>query len=166
LKKILWLASWYPNKREPLSGDFIERHAKAASLYNNIHVIHVVKETSTDTVVQQSYDEFPNLTATVAYYSTSRIFSLIKYFFLQRQLIKGYIKQNGKPDVINVHISYKAGLGALYCKWRYRIPYIVSEQWTIFCPEAKPSFTDESIVAQYLIKLIYKNASTTTAVSR
>src|SRR3979409_1896047 len=41
-KKILWLASWYPNKLAPFDGDFIQRHAKAAALYNDIHLIHVV----------------------------------------------------------------------------------------------------------------------------
>src|SRR5687767_13573545 len=40
-KKILWLCSWYPNKTEPYNGDFIQRHAEAASLFNDIHVIHV-----------------------------------------------------------------------------------------------------------------------------
>jgi glycosyltransferase involved in cell wall biosynthesis len=72
---------------------------------------------------------------------------------------------NGKPDLINVHISFKAALGALYCKWRYGIRYIVSEQWTIFCPEAKPSYNDQPLFARWLISIIYKNADQTTAVS-
>lgn len=169
MKKILWLASWYPNKREPLSGDFIERHAKAASLYNNIHVIHVVKDVSlqrADEIVQQSYPGYSNLRAEIAYYRSSRLISIFTYFLLQRKLIKNYIRAIGKPDVVNVHIAYKAGLAALYCKWRYGIPYIVSEQWTIFCPEAKPSFSDEPKVAQWLMKLIYRHATKTTAVSQ
>ena len=36
---ILWLPSWYPNKSEPYSGDFIQRHAKAAALYDPVTVI-------------------------------------------------------------------------------------------------------------------------------
>ena len=40
-KKILWLASWYPNRNDPFDGDFIQRHARAAAIDHDIHVIHV-----------------------------------------------------------------------------------------------------------------------------
>ena len=36
---VLWLPSWYPNEWEPYNGDFIQRHAEAAALNNNITVI-------------------------------------------------------------------------------------------------------------------------------
>src|SRR5687767_10204441 len=175
-KKILWLTSWYPNKLEPLSGDFIERHAKAASLQNDVTVIHVVKDhlgktSGKTTILKHRYPSFPALTSTIGYYKSSdkgllpTFVSLVRYFRMQKQLVKNYIRENGKPDLIHVHISFKAGLGALYCRWRYGIPYNVSEQWTIFCPEAKPSFYDQSLIARALIKLIYRNAGRCSAVS-
>ena len=37
---VLWLPSWYPNKLSPFDGDFIQRHAKAAALYNDIAIIN------------------------------------------------------------------------------------------------------------------------------
>jgi hypothetical protein len=40
-KKILWLCSWYPSPTDPFNGDFIQRHAKAAALYNDIYVLHI-----------------------------------------------------------------------------------------------------------------------------
>ena len=176
-KNILWLTSWYPNNLEPLSGDFIERHAKSASMLNDITVIHVVKDyldktTAKKTITKNQYTSYPALTSIVGYYKSadggalSSFFSLIKYFRFQKQLIDDYIKANGKPDLVNVHISFKAGLGALYCKWRYGIKYIVSEQWTIFCPEAKPSFNDQGFIARRFINRIYKNSSRSSAVSK
>ena len=55
-KYILWLPSWYPNKSDAYVGDFIQRHARAASLVNQIVVLYVAdaeintpKETSTTT---------------------------------------------------------------------------------------------------------------------
>lgn len=175
LKKILWLASWFPNKREPLSGDFIERHAKAASLQNRITVIHVVKDHNN--VIQRggavekiTYSNFPNLSAYVSYYQATEkvfpaFFSFIRYLRTLKKLIDQHISENGKPDLINVHICYKAGLGALYCKKRFGINYVLSEQWTIFCPEAQPSFADQPFYARWLIRKIYKNAARVTAVS-
>ena len=43
-REILWLPSWYPNKLAPFEGDFIQRHAQAAALYNKIYVIKVVAD--------------------------------------------------------------------------------------------------------------------------
>lgn len=170
-RKILWLASWYPNKLEPLNGDFIERHAKAASLLHDVTVLHVVKDHQNITpgntaIVNKHYDHYPQLRSVSCYYkSAPGLISLIKYFRLQKRLIKQYVREHGKPDLINVHISFKAGLGALYAKWKYGIPYVVSEQWTIFCPEAKPSFHDQSPVSRIMMGKIYKNASRVSAVS-
>jgi glycosyltransferase involved in cell wall biosynthesis len=174
-RKILWLASWYPNKLEPLSGDFIERHAKAASLLNDIYVIHLVKDNASVTsgdhsIVRQRYADYPNLTSVICYYRSanglfSSLFSFVKYSLLQRKLIKEYIREKGEPDLINVHISFKAGVGALYAKRRYGIKYIVSEQWTIFCPEARPSFSDQPAAARKLIRKIYHGADNSCSVS-
>lgn len=175
LKKVLWLASWYPDRLEPLSGDFIERHARSASLVNDITVIHVVKDHLNRTPSRQSIERVsyhPHLTAIVGYYKStsllgrvSGLISLFKSFILQKRLIDQFIRQNGKPDLVNVHICFKAGLGALYCKWRYKLRYIVSEQWTIFCTEASPNFNDQSFVARWLMKTIYKNSSACSTVS-
>ena len=169
--KILWLASWYPNKLEPLNGDFIERHAKAASLLNDITVIYVKKDheqltSGKTTIVEKEYKDHPSLKSITCYYkSFAGSLSLIKYLRLQQKLIAAYIRQNGKPDVINVHISFAAGLGALFAKWKYGIPYIVTEHSTIFCPEASPSFRDQSYAARLFIRIIIKQALRITAVS-
>ena len=170
-RKVLWLASWYPNKLEPLTGDFIERHAKAASLLNDITVIHVLNDhtgltSGNKTIVKHHYPGYPSLHAITCYYtSTGRLFSFIKYFRFQRQLIKEYIREHGKPNLVHVHISFKAGVGALYAKWRYGIKYIVSEHWTIFCPEAKPSFADQPQIARKLISKIFRGSLNNSAVS-
>ncbi len=43
MKKVLWLASWYPNAAEPFSGDFIKRQAEAVSIYQPLTVLFVGK---------------------------------------------------------------------------------------------------------------------------
>ncbi len=43
--KALWLTSWYPNQLDEWNGDFIQRHARAVSLYCNVEVIHVEADT-------------------------------------------------------------------------------------------------------------------------
>ena len=41
---VLWLSSWYPTKTVPFNGDFIQRHAYAASLYQNIILVHTIHD--------------------------------------------------------------------------------------------------------------------------
>lgn len=68
--KVLWLASWYPNKLSPYAGDFVKRHAEAVSLYEDIHVISVVKdvygEVTRDLLVEENVSG--RLTETIIYY--------------------------------------------------------------------------------------------------
>jgi len=39
--RVLFLASWYPNKEHPVSGIFVKRHAFAALEYCDVAVLHV-----------------------------------------------------------------------------------------------------------------------------
>src|SRR5437867_9981468 len=125
MKKILWLASWYPNRLEPLTGDFIERHAKAVSLLNSVFVLHVLKDHLNITpgkvfTEKRTYNE--RCSATIIYYKTP--FKKIKWLntvlagsqFLKHFIrgVKQHIADNGRPDMIHVHVAIRAGLVALY----------------------------------------------------
>jgi len=59
-KKILWLVSWYPNKYDLFDGDFIQRHAKAAALYNDIHVLFI-KAFDEQLIKEEEKRELPGL---------------------------------------------------------------------------------------------------------
>ena len=41
------------------------------------------------------------------------------------------------PDLVHVQVALKAGLIALYLKWKYRIPYVLTEHWSGYYPEAQ-----------------------------
>jgi hypothetical protein len=71
-KKILWLCSWYPGKTEPFNGDFIQRHARAAALYNDIYVIHVTGDSSGKTEnTEEEINKSGSLTENIIYYKRS-----------------------------------------------------------------------------------------------
>ncbi len=137
-KKILWLCSWYPNKTGPFDGDFIQRHAAAAALYNDIYVIHVAGDSSgataaTEHVINNSRE----LTEHIIYYKKAtsffgKIVSHYRWLTLSRQAIKKYIAENGKPVVVHVHVPMKAGIAALWIKRKYNIPYAITEHWGIY----------------------------------
>ncbi len=41
---ILFLASWYPSRTIPYSGNFVQRHAMAVSAYCNVSVLHACSD--------------------------------------------------------------------------------------------------------------------------
>ena len=43
-KKVLFLCSWYPNRRNPTLGNFVQKHAEAASLLNEVVVVAIIAD--------------------------------------------------------------------------------------------------------------------------
>ena len=102
-KKILWLCSWYPSKLMPFNGDFIKRHAEAVCLYDDIQVIHVVRDEkgiiTKDVLTEES--EKNGLAEKIIYYYTpsfrvslfDKYCSELKYRKLYKQSIEDHIKK-------------------------------------------------------------------------
>jgi glycosyltransferase involved in cell wall biosynthesis len=137
-KKILWLCSWYPGKTAPFNGDFIQRHARAAAIFDDIYVIHIIGEDSG--IIKQKerlITESPGLTEHIVYYPKSksfpgRLLSGFKWLFIYKQAIRRYIITYGKPDVVHVTIPVKAGIPGIWMKKRYSIPLVVTEHYGIY----------------------------------
>jgi glycosyltransferase involved in cell wall biosynthesis len=173
--KVMWLASWYPSKLFPFDGDFIQRHARAAALFCDIEVIHVIKDK--DAVFTNDVKEIISctnrLTEKIIYYKPlqtsigiiDRILSTLKYKQVYRNAVKKYIANNGKPGFVHLHIAMKAGLTALWIKRKYNIPYILSEQWGGYLDNAKPNIKDYNFIYQHYWSTIIRNAMAGTFVS-
>ena len=44
MRKILWIASWYPNRMDKYIGDFVERQAVAVGMETTVIVMHVIRD--------------------------------------------------------------------------------------------------------------------------
>ena len=171
-KKILWLCSWYPGKTEPFNGDFIQRHAQAAAICNDIHVIHVtgditgqVKNTTTE------INEGSGLTEHIVYFKKSattwgRFMGHNKLLFLYKDAIRKYVKKNGKPDLVHVHIPIRAGIVGMWLKRRSGIPYVLSEHWGIYNEVADLNYTGRTRMFRQYTKKIFHHAAAFISVSR
>jgi hypothetical protein len=42
-------------------------------------------------------------------------------------MVDEFIKREGLPDIVHVQVPYKSGLAARYLRWRFGIPYVVTE---------------------------------------
>lgn len=164
----LWLPSWYPCRLAPYDGDFIQRHARAVSACLPVHVVHFIRDQSgsiTKTVLTEQSTRH-HLTETIIYYYSppsrfillDRFRSFHQYKKVYKNYLTHYFEQNGIPSLVHVHIAFKAGLIARWIKRKTGINYLLTEQWTVFLPEAKPGFKNLSLIARYLIGKIFSGA--------
>lgn len=174
-KKILWLCSWYPSKLMPFNGDFIKRHAEAVSLYEDIYVIHIVRDVkgiiTKDVLTEDS--EKNGLAEKIIYYHTpsfrvslfDKYWSELKYRKLYKKAVSDYMKTSGIPDLAHVHVGMKAGAIALWLKKKKTVPYVISEHWSGFLPEADEKIIDQPFYFRSLWRKVIAGASAISAVS-
>ena len=171
--RVLWLCSWYPSLIDPFDGDFIQRHAYAAAMFNDVHVIHIAPDEDGKATrsVNEEIKKKGRLTECVVYFKKNtsvfgKAYGFLKWRHLFKKAITDYIDKNGKPDVVHVHVPMRAGLLALWLKRRHHIPYIVSEHWTIYQPGSTNGFTTRNALFKFLTRRIIKKSSVLVTVSK
>ncbi len=172
---ILWLPSWYPSELDVSNGDFIQRHAIAVAEFVPVHVFYIIRGKKYDNTnaVRVIENKYENRIETIVYYSipdlpfkfAEQILSFLKYTWLYKKYIQKIFSEKGFPLLVHVHIIYKAGLIAKWVYKKWNIPYVLTEQWTIHLPEAKPNYSDLSRIEKYLFSGIMKTAAVILPVS-
>jgi glycosyltransferase involved in cell wall biosynthesis len=174
MRRVLWLSSWYPNAVDPFTGDFIKRQAEALSLIQPLKIVFAGKYPSVPEKQPGSITEvFPNLQEYILYYPStskdnivSRVRSVITYFRRHSDFIRQLKHKNELPDIVHVQVAFKAGLIALYLKWKYKIPYVLTEHWSGYYQQAKDSLFRRSFLEKYVTRLIIKHAAVLITVSK
>jgi glycosyltransferase involved in cell wall biosynthesis len=169
---ILWLPSWYPNKLDPFDGDFIQRHAQAVSLRTDVHVIFVKADEGGKITrnLDQSFTKKEKLSEHIIYFKKTvsflgRMNSFRKWVRLFKKAVKDHIKENGKPQLVHVHVAIRAGIIAKWIKRKWGIDYVVTEHWAGYLPEAQTKLSDLPGYIQIACRRIMKNAASISVVS-
>jgi glycosyltransferase involved in cell wall biosynthesis len=170
---ILWLPSWYPSKLDAFDGDFIQRHARAAALYNNIFVIKVVADKSgrVTSNTKTEINQHDKLTEQIIYFKKSssllgRMVGAYKELKLYKRAIKNLMKERGTARAVHVHVPMKAGLTALWMRRKFGSKYIVTEHLGIYNDVVKDNFKNRSNFFQLSTKRIIEKASDFISVSQ
>jgi glycosyltransferase involved in cell wall biosynthesis len=169
-KRILWLASWYPNRYDRFNGDFIQRHAQAASIDNDIYVIHL-QDADDITNTQEEQHVQDGLTERIIYYRKpagiiGKVIKQISFFSIYKKAIKAYIKEYGLPHCVHVHVPWKVGILALWMKKKYGVLYVVTEHWGIYNNVVAGNYFTKPVYFRKLVALIIKNSVKLLTVSR
>ncbi len=171
--KVLWLASWYPNKTNLFDGDFIERHAKAVSQYAELTVLFVVKD---DAMTKGTFSIEKNTEGNLALYkcyygpsSSSKIIekaiSFKKYRSYQKQLYSQIVSERGEQDIIHVQVAMKGGMLALHLKEMFAKPFIVTEHWSGYYKYCTPNVYSGNWFLNRLNKKVLQQAELLITVS-
>ncbi|MBI5371806.1 MAG: glycosyltransferase [Sphingobacteriales bacterium] len=171
-KKLLWLCSWYPSRTDPFNGDFIQRHARAAALYNDIYVIHAAVEEQGEAGGSRSeIIKGEGLTEHILYFKkkaslAGRLLAHFRWSVLVKKAIRAYIRENGLPGLVHVQVPMRAGLPAMWMKRKYKVPYLVTEHWGIYNEVEVLNYEGRSALFKKLTKSIFGGAASFISVSR
>ena len=164
-KHIVFLARWYPHRYDPMFGLFVQRHAEAAALFNDITVIYC-QQTTDNGQQTSSKEKFEivrtnenNVDTIRVYYKKpkNKIQSLLRFYRANMMALK----LCKKPDLIHVHVLTRLGVIAWIQKILHKTPYIITEHWSRYLPGN--DFT--GFLRKTACKLVVRNAKTVTTVT-
>ena len=163
-KHIVFLARWYPHRYDPMFGLFVQRHAEAAALYNDISVVYVHPDDNPvekyEIVNEQHGTDAIHRVSTIRIYykkSKSKIINLFRFF----RANKLALKHLPKPDIIHVHVLTRLGIIARWQKLVHGTPYIITEHWSRYLPGNDFS----GFLRKLATKIVVKHASVVTTVT-
>lgn len=156
--KVIYLARWYPHKYDPMFGLFVQRHAEAAALYNDITAIYVHPDEHAQSTFDIERSEENGVdTIRVYYKKAGKITSALRYFKACRKALKLV----GKPDLIHVHVLTRMGVVAYLQKLFHGTPYLITEHWSRYLPGNDFSGT----FRKSMTKVVVRHAAMVTTVS-
>ena len=133
-KKALFLCSWYPNRRNTTLGNFVQKHAEAASLLNEVVVLAIIADETIHSIeiVENRRGEMNEL---LVYFPKKKAgflsFSKLRSFLSYRKAfdigMKRVYEAHGKPDIIHLNVIYPLGYFARKLKTKLGIPMVISE---------------------------------------
>jgi len=173
--KVLWLCSWYPNEKDTFDGDFIERQARALALHQPVDVIHIVQNIHLLKNENLRVEEKQERNIKSKIYFLPHTFIKIKllqriifnnrYNALFKNVLAEYFLQNGKPDIVHIHVPVKAGVTALWLKKKYNIPFVVTEHSSAYFESIPENYFSRNNYFKFITKQTMQQAEVVSSVS-
>lgn len=129
IKHILFLSSWYPTKRRPFLGNFIQRQAKLLSKQYKVTVLHLSSDNNLKNF-ETEISEDGNFKEVIIYHPKGRN-AFSKYYFLKRAFKKG-LETIHSVDLIQGNVLFPKGIQFSWAKKHFKCPLIVMEHSSTF----------------------------------
>ncbi len=129
--KILFLAAWYPNRTDDMEGLFVRKHAQAAALHDQVHVLFLKSEARPGPC---QYEKVRSGEVVEHYFYYPKAKNALKrakdFWSYYQKGFKTVWQEMGKPDLIHCHVMTRHALMAAWFQLRYGIPYVITEHWS------------------------------------
>ena len=129
--KVVFLARWYPHKYDPMFGLFVQRHAEAAALHDDITVIYVHPDENAQSHYDIERSQENGVDVIRIYYKKEGKASSVWRYLIA--CLKG-LKLAGKTDLFHVHVLTRMGFIAHWQKYLNGTPYMITEHWSRYLP--------------------------------
>ena len=171
-KHIVFLARWYPHRYDPMFGLFVQRHAEAAALFNDITVVYChacerLQDYKTTRLQAKKFEivrtNENNVDTIRVYYNKpkNKILSLIRFYRANMKALKIGRDKSRPYDLIHVHILTRLGVIAWIQKKLHKTPYIITEHWSRYLPGNDFG----GFLRKLFTKIVVRNAETVTTVT-
>lgn len=169
--KILFIPRWYPSRVDSLKGIFIKRHALSVALQNNVAVLSIIADPEMkDKIYDSEFSVEEGIITVRVYYNNSLpsiplLSALVKFFRYLKSCRTGIKKANeifGKPDICHIHVLARTFFAAYYYKFFFKVPFVITEQWSGYLPE---NGSYKGFFKKMLTRLAIRKASSVTTVS-
>lgn len=126
--RVLFISSWFPNRLEPTNGNFVHRHAQAASVLDEVEALHAIGDSGLEARFEVE-DRMHEGVRVVTVYYKKRAFPIFNFLERMRAYRLGFGLVQ-RPDVVHANVLYTPLFFAVWLKKRWGIPYVVTEHWT------------------------------------
>ncbi len=165
----VWMiAKWYPNPDDPQLGVFIQKHAQAISRYNDVSILYIHADplqNEKNKIIE--VDESGLYELIVFYKGDTSIFRKVinpfRYFCSVKKGIKILTQKKRNPDLLHSYILTRTAMVSWWLSNKYKIPFIISEQWSGFLTAKYSGF---SWLKKYIIRFLISRSAAVTCVSK
>jgi glycosyltransferase involved in cell wall biosynthesis len=167
---ILFLSGWYPNRIMPTLGNFVQKHAEAASLHANVAAVTVTADPGCKSMYETETATINNVFAVNVYYKKithripliSQAQKAIRFIRASRKGFRIAESKLGRIDLVHENILFPTGFVALLIKKFHGIPYIITEHSTAYSSLRR---SERGMLERIVAPVIARNASLITTVS-
>lgn len=158
--KILFISSWFPNKQEPTNGNFVQRHAEAVATQHDVEILHTIGDFNQKEIFVFDDQVINGIRTLIIYYKNSK--NPIQNFLRRMKAYRMGFAKMQKPDLVHANVLHNNMLFAVYLKKKHKIPFVVTEHWTVL---RKMNHGTTSPVIKNIAKLIGNQAAEILPVS-
>ena len=156
-KKVLHLAKWYPNKKEPLLGIFIRKHIQSVQQSFDNKVISVYQTETINSNIHKIVNHYNN-TEEVVFYHKKGLLNKIRVLYRVWKEMKNF-----QSHLVHAHVMGWTSTLAYFLSKTNKTPFLISEHWSGY---RKKGYAQLNFASKILRKISARKAEQICVVSK